>query len=90
MWPDCGYLGLGQPLTTLSGGERQRLKLAIQMAKKGTTYVLDEPTSGLHLADVATHSPRSTSGTTSQKLSPDGVRRHGNASFILETDGDPA
>ncbi len=47
-----GYLGLGQPLTTLSGGERQRLKLAIQMARKGTIYVLDEPTSGLHLADV--------------------------------------
>ncbi|MBA2718831.1 MAG: excinuclease ABC subunit UvrA [Chloroflexi bacterium] len=47
-----GYVGLGQPLTTLSGGERQRLKLAIQMAQKGTTYVLDEPTSGLHLADV--------------------------------------
>ena len=47
-----GYLGLGQPLNTLSGGERQRLKLAIQMAKRGTVYVLDEPTSGLHLADV--------------------------------------
>jgi len=47
-----GYLTLGQPLTTLSGGERQRLKLATQMAEKGSVYVLDEPTSGLHLADV--------------------------------------
>jgi excinuclease UvrABC ATPase subunit len=47
-----GYLSLGQPLTTLSGGERQRLKLATNMAQKGTVYVLDEPTSGLHLADV--------------------------------------
>ncbi|HUP99511.1 MAG TPA: ATP-binding cassette domain-containing protein, partial [Aeromicrobium sp.] len=36
-----GYLSLGQPLTTLSGGERQRLKLATQMAEKGTIYVLD-------------------------------------------------
>ncbi len=48
-----GYVTLGQPLTTLSGGERQRLKLATQMAEKGSVYVLDEPTSGLHLADVA-------------------------------------
>src|SRR4029453_14856900 len=37
-----GYLTIGQPLTTLSGGERQRLKLAAQMADKGSVYILDE------------------------------------------------